>query len=455
MAGASSLGKGQRTDFTKENRHSPGPGAYNSSKMDASKEKKPTYSIPKSPRKHYSTMGEKIPGPGSYDIPTKIGGANVSFGLKHSHTISSSTPGPGNYSPMKSPKNSFGYSFGMRTQKVNSLKKNIPGPGSYNFDDSFNKKIHLSGTFSKDKKLADYSRSAMKNNPGPGNYSPDSEIFDSVRRKSEIKFSSSERDFVKRVKNVLPGPGSYTIPGEIGRESPKFSLSPKRKEIDRSTKLRDSPGPSDYHPEYSFTKKDSPKNGFGSQKRFVPSPKKRKNLSKIILRNINNKLSESIDPDKASKKKSPSFSFGTSNRSSIVKRMHPGPGDYAIPSQIASGKRFSMGGRTKLNSTLFETPGPGQYNPSDRITIRNDPKFGIGSSQRPSASTTKNLPGPGAYNTESNGRTRLFKNGKFGSEERIKIRTKIGPGPGSYKIPTKIVEAPSYLVTKDEKYAFV
>ena len=47
-----------------------------------------------------------------------------------------------------------------------------------------------------------------------------------------------------------------------------------------------------------------------------------------------------------------------------------------------------------------------------------------------------------------------FKMGKFGTSPRSKAVRDSGPGPGSYKIPSRIVEAPKYLVKRDERYAY-
>ena len=46
-------------------------------------------------------------------------------------------------------------------------------------------------------------------------------------------------------------------------------------------------------------------------------------------------------------------------------------------------------------------------------------------------------------------------NGKFGTEPREKRIKNFVPGPGTYKIPTKIVEAPKYLVQSDEQFQYV
>ena len=66
-------------------------------------------------------------------------------------------------------------------------------------------------------------------------------------------------------------------------------------------------------------------------------------------------------------------------------------------------------------------------------------------------------PGPGSYESDSNmNHTKLFKNGKFGKSNRNPKKSSMSPGPGAYKIPCKIVEAPKYLLPNaDDSFSYV
>lgn len=101
-------------------------------------------------------------------------------------------------------------------------------------------------------------------------------------------------------------------------------------------------------------------------------------------------------------------------------------------------------------------PGPADYTPLDKNLNRNDSNFKIGLSSRYSYSKADKLPGPGSYDILNTGtHSRHFKYGKFGTETREKHIANNSPGPGSYKIPWKIVEAPKYLVKSNEEFEYV
>ena len=83
----------------------------------------------------------------------------------------------------------------------------------------------------------------------------------------------------------------------------------------------------------------------------------------------------------------------------------PGPGTHepAVGSIKTRSPIYSMGARIMaLKNTTAIVPGPGQYvNSAERLKSRS-PSFGFGTSTRPIVGSTKlNVPGPGAYKLPS------------------------------------------------------
>ena len=114
-----------------------------------------------------------------------------------------------------------------------------------------------------------------------------------------------------------------------------------------------------------------------------------------------------------------------------------------------------MGKKREFKENLEDSPGPAQYNPKMVLAKKSEPKFKIGSSIRPPPAELKKIPGPGSYEYEPKSLNNQILSGKFGTEPREKRIKNFVPGPGTYKIPTKIVEAPKYLVQSDEQFQYV
>mmetsp|Transcript_1219 Transcript_1219/g.1347 ORF Transcript_1219/g.1347 Transcript_1219/m.1347 type:complete len:436 (+) Transcript_1219:168-1475(+) len=435
MVGAWSMGYGERTDFSKANKDSPGPGAYNSDKFDPFQKKMAKFSMGKDKRKHISKLlFQNTPGPGHYSIERKINkGSKYSFGVKHqdlNKTISQTTPGPGNYSPQKLPKFSPKFTFGSKLDKDLSTMKAVPGSGNYSIG-------------------------SMVKHPGPGSYNPNDQTYSLIKKSPHFRFASSGRNTCNRKQINFPGPGNYNINRELGKSGPSFSMSLKKK-ITKSIKItKDTPGPGNYSPNNSFTKKAPPGVSFGSRERFKDN---RNHVNKTIDANETSKSLKSAKTLKDSTKKTaPSFSFGSSSRPHPGDiRDLPGPGQYTVDRQVNEGRKFQFGIRLKDNNANLSSPGPGNYNPKVDLAKTSDPKFGIGSSQRELPSKTGGQPGPGSYEPDLvNYRDKTPKRGTFGKEDRLRRVKSNVPGPGSYKIPTRTIEAPKYLVKGEEKYEYV
>ena len=267
------------------------------------------------------------------------------------------------------------------------------------------------------------------------------------RKSADIKFGKATRNYQNKTILFNPGPGTYAIPSDIGRESPSYSLSPKRE--NNITRVKGKvPGPGSYNPDSSFSLRAPPNCKFGSGQRIsvdlsktqIPSPLEYIPKEDMI----------------SNKRNAPAFGFGTSRRPDLSRNKEsPGPGNYSIPSKIKEGPGYQMGVRIR-DKRLSESPSPGQYSPTYESVKTSMPKFGMGSSSRYNQKINL-IPGPGAYDIKiEDPKFKLFKYGKFGSDSRYKIHKNNIPGPGAYRIPTKIVEAPRYLMPKiDETFAYV
>ena len=89
----------------------------------------------------------------------------------------------------------------------------------------------------------------------------------------------------------------------------------------------------------------------------------------------------------------------------------------------------------------LSVPGPGQYNPLFATMKLHSPAFKIGTERRLPDDNTSVRYGPGPDRYNPNGRPiSSAPNYGFGSSTRAKVKSTkdITPGPGAYKIPTKI-----------------
>ena len=98
-----------------------------------------------------------------------------------------------------------------------------------------------------------------------------------------------------------------------------------------------------------------------------------------------------------------------------------------------------MPGRSEAK--LKDTPGPGQYSPNTKPTKKAAPAYVTGTEVRKSKAVEilNHNPGPGTYKLNSSfGKTNTGFG--FGSASRDPLRKGGSPGPGAYKVPTKIAE---------------
>jgi hypothetical protein len=273
------------------------------------------------------------------------------------------------------------------------------------------------------------------------------------------------------LRNDSPGPGTYNSPGKITQTSPRYLFGGKTLSRDSSTST---PGPGAYNPtgfrshehippSYSLRPKTSDSN----EKLKVPGPGTYEHTSKI--------MSESI----------PKIKIGSSKRDDFYKRENtPGPGSYTTrPNSASSGPQwgFAHSERDPLHTMSKTLPGPGTY--SFRGTFE---ALGKGTSmtpRRPNSAmiTASRVPGPGAYNLTITNKTRspTYRIGSasrdtlsrdhlstpgpgnyqpkiaggvpsigFGTSSRDgRAGSSSTPGPGSYNIPSKVIEGPRHIIT--------
>lgn len=114
--------------------------------------------------------------------------------------------------------------------------------------------------------------------------------------------------------------------------------------------------------------------------------------------------------------------------------------------------RFHMGSKLTHNDTqkfIHSVPGPGTHSPVVSPTKFKSPVFSMGA-KLPSSLIKKNeAPGPGQYVNNAQKLRSTAPSFGFGSS----IRPPIGgggklqvPGPGAYKINTKIADAPGFAM---------
>ncbi|CDW91133.1 UNKNOWN [Stylonychia lemnae] len=317
-----------------------------------------------------------------------------------------------------------------------------------------------------------------KDIPGPGYYEQKELIGNEGQQKSIL--GKSQNVSLAKDAPELPGPGQYypdfnktmkTIPTQsIGKA--------KREDIMSQKQIEGKPDPGQYNPSVSFTKITSTAWGFGTQQRplvlnksnSIPGP----DLYEIPSKAIEGpKFVIGIRPNtskNAIKEKNPGPGIGKSNRADIAnlkeKFNNPGPGQYQTLEDEVLKKHTPLGSgnigpgtyepkyfigfeghyatisanmTAKLNdqdTRNMKGPGPGYYETSVDFTIKQAPKFKIGTSKR-SQNFLKdklNFPDPHTYNpsnTFTKGQSTAIGFGTSKRSSKDYSRERI-PGPGTY-----------------------
>ena len=78
----------------------------------------------------------------------------------------------------------------------------------------------------------------------------------------------------------------------------------------------------------------------------------------------------------------------------------PGPGHFSIGDDWQNGKNrrnagFGSSKRNGLSQSRDNIPGPGNYNPTERVVASNAPQYTMGTGGRSGMGGKNQLPGPG------------------------------------------------------------
>ena len=195
-----------------------GPGQYNRTDLDFYKPKSPTTKIGKNRRFSSLSCSDlfSTPGPGRYNymnsltVVKKCGPAwKMGKGKRRPLIeIDKYIPGPGIYNiTSKLGKDSPYYSIG-RKEKERQIKFNSIGPGNYDVNKILGKTQSPAWKIGKSKKILELN--INEDIPGPGAYTIDSKNIPGPK----FGFPKSKRGFFLTT-NDSPGPGTYHIPCSI------------------------------------------------------------------------------------------------------------------------------------------------------------------------------------------------------------------------------------------------
>lgn len=244
------------------------------------------------------------------------------------------TPGPGEYQ-IKSTLNTKSKAFSIKGRVFppdEVGKSDSPGP---KFNPNYKFVLPSTKAYQYHQKIE--TKEKIDPSPGPGQYT--------IQRKlagSAMSFHGYHRE---PKKDIFPGPGLYDVKSELGSDAPRFSI---RRRIDRETKVTGAP----YECIKSTIGNDGPKYSFGNR------------------RDIQGKDPGPPGPNYVP----PPFGKG-SRQSSLYSRRDetkrttpmqtPGPGEYAIKSEIGGGKKFTLKHRQfpPDENGKAVSPGPAAYTP--------------------------------------------------------------------------------------------
>lgn len=372
-----------------------------------------------------------VPGPGAYETPTFLHDLHQKFpsqsggkkgkqaasmkGFKdRANRMLPDYPGPGTYNPANK---SSAPSLPIASKTFAFWKSNedTPGPGAY------------SPSYS-DRRPAVSMKTGQRSslNGLMGTFGPGPAAYNTKRREDnspKYGFGTAPKMVRSSSTEAFPGPGKYnSILSSSGRGL-VFSGKPVIKPLDSN------PGPGSYSPKGPVT---SSAIGIGGGKRApfliakdLPGPGEYNPTNPVhrVVHSTNLNMSARrplgpIDPT-------------------------PGPGAYDVPSTVEDGPKVSIGGRRGELSQPRPVPGPGAHNPSYDYVQSHRPMAGISTSQRSTLSHTSGSPGA-KYDIAKRFEGPAW---SFKKESGIKLDDSLDDvGPGLYKIPPTVPDAPKYLI---------
>ena len=438
------FGKSKKLEIEKSDPlYNPGPGTY----------------APKKATHHFPTwkIGSESrliknrnfnPGPGQYSKPNDFqNGPKYSMASKagvYDPARGSFTPGPGAYTPLMQNRPASS-KYTMRPKPYPRERELTPGPGNYNLRVP-SQLVVPSYKFGHEKK-GEMALVHSKFVPGPGNYEFKADAL--YLRHPKFSFGKEIRGVSPLYKT--PGPGQYEYAKFIGKEGPKITISEKYKNAGKVGNFVPGPGqydeinPNKYRPK-------TPAYKIGTGKR------------KGLYDNYEYPGPGQYGPDKSTKfvrPKTPSWKIGTSERPNLngPERGVPGVGNYTITKGLGNGPKYSMLGRGMTDTKLNGVPGPGQYNETNVIFVKN-PSWKIGTGLRGDdlrKTVREDFPGPGMYEFYDKTKNKPPEY-RFGKQKRGFIKNNDVPGPGQYHIPCAIVDVNNYTREQgnfNKKFKFI
>ena len=428
--------------------NNPGPGQYTPFKMTLYNE--PHWKIGTQKREVFEKKQDN-PGPGAYSVPFEVP-EGPKYSIKPKLVLmddknKNNFPGPGTYKPMYKSASYF-YSFGLKNKKIK--RNDTPGPGNYQIRTEKDM-IMPSYLFGKEKR----ENQTVKNKiyiPGPGSYNLNKEGV--LTRNPKYSFGAKLKG--RNYNTLSPGPGAYNLKPLIGREGIKSSIGLKlNKTIDQE---KNTPGPGAYREsKINFYKKKPPYTKLGKSKRLLEFLK--------INTNPGPGQYSSLEGEKYTKNKSPSWKMGTSIRKSLSQSdiSFPGVGKYTIAGTPgANSPKFSMRIKGFLSKFQKDVPGPGQYEIKGNSIYNRAPSWKMGIDLRDSElkkTIKEDFPGPGKYDSFIDKSNSIKYKYKFGIKKRFSVRKLDDyPGPGAYHIPCSFDDVTNYSREKgnfDDNYKFI
>ena len=410
--------------------YNPGPGNYS---LKPYKEG-PTWRIGSALR--ISKNRNNNPGPGQYDIPSKIfTGPKYSMGIKGgtiNPTRSSYVPGPGQYE-INTKNRLSSAKYTMRAKSYVKKRNDTPGPGNYNLRKE--KIIVPSYKFGSEKKMG-FGFVNSRYVPGPGNYEYQADILH--EKNPKFSFGKGTRGDFRVFKT--PGPGQYEYKKYVGYEGPRITMSAKLVSSQNRKDKLNMPGPG----QYNSINTDAYRNRLPAYR--IGTAQRRG-----LYNSINFPGPGQYGPDNCIKRvrpNTPAWKIGTGLRQELnsTDRSIPGVGNYNITNGIGSGPKYSMLGKGNTFSIRNGNPGPGQYNDTFGIIKTKNPSWKIGTSKREDELKRirkEGIPGPGMYEFDDKTKNKAPIYG-FGTEKRGERKKNDNPGPGQYRIPCSFDDINEY-----------
>lgn len=244
--------------------------------------------------------------------------------------------------------------------------------------------------------------------PGPGAYKP----LEFVGKEAPAPSVHAKLSYkpIEQTGGTTPGPGAYESTVKNRRTAPSYSPGFEQRKPPGNKNALAQPAANAYNPSLTFTQKQGAKWGFGSEMRHTVGGK----------------------------------------------TIAPGPGNYEIKPKAFNhaNPRFFMGQKLAPPKATTDVPGAGAYDPTPEKTKKNLPAYSMKMKLDSSLKSTSISPGPGNYNFEAKNKESAPKYG-FGTSTRKEPKGLNVPGPGSYKINSKISELPQYAMPNQEKYKYV